>query len=159
MNYLRSKKYSNILLLNIPFRYDLPNSYAVNKKISILNKKLQKLVRVSPHTRILVSDNDRKLFTNHGLHHNKLCKTLVTSQLTYHILNTFQYKISPPIPLGWYKSVDEIKPLCDIIQAKLLSRSSSHNRKTPVTRSNNFLWSTYAIIKLMVVTHERTILL
>ena len=38
MNYLMNNNHSNILLLNIPFRYDLPNSYAANKKISTLNK-------------------------------------------------------------------------------------------------------------------------
>ena len=32
MNYLRNNNHSNILLFNIPFRYNLPNSYAVNKK-------------------------------------------------------------------------------------------------------------------------------
>ena len=102
VNYLMNNNHLNILLLNIPFQYDLPNSYAVNKKISMFNKKLQKLVRVFPHTRFLSSNNDRKLFTKHSLHRNKLGKKLVTFQLACHILTTFQYKTSPPIPLEWH---------------------------------------------------------
>jgi hypothetical protein len=86
-------------LFSIPFRYDLPNYSAVNMKIFRLNKKLQKLVTALPHTRFLDSNNDRKLFTNHGLHHNKLGKKPATSQLACHILATFQHKTSPPIPL------------------------------------------------------------
>ena len=39
-NYLSSIKHSNILLLSIPFRYDLHNSSEVNMKILQLNKKL-----------------------------------------------------------------------------------------------------------------------
>ena len=82
---------SNNLLFNIPFRYDLSNSYAVNKKISTLNKKLQKLVRVFPHTRFLGSNNDRKLFTKHGLHRNKLGKIL----LPFNSLVIFNTKLHP----------------------------------------------------------------
>jgi hypothetical protein len=74
MNYLTSINHPNILLLSIPFRNDLPNYSAVNMNIFMLKKKLQKLVRALPHTRFLDSKNDRKLFTNHGLHCNKLGK-------------------------------------------------------------------------------------
>jgi hypothetical protein len=32
-------------LMNVPFWYDLPNSFSVNKNISVLNRRLQKLVK------------------------------------------------------------------------------------------------------------------
>ena len=52
-NYLMRINHFNIILLSIPFRYDLQNYPAVNMKISMLHKKLQKLIRVLPHTKFL----------------------------------------------------------------------------------------------------------
>jgi hypothetical protein len=128
--------------MNIPFRYDIPKSYSANKNISTLNRKLQKLVKVFPHTSILGSDNNRKLFTKHGLHRNKLGKMLVNCQLALLLLTAFEQKTSHPISLGWYETCDDSNLHCDVNQVKTLNRNSSHNRKMPVTRSKDFLWST-----------------
>jgi hypothetical protein len=35
-DYIVRNNHTNILLMNVPFRYDLPNSFAVNEKISFL---------------------------------------------------------------------------------------------------------------------------
>jgi hypothetical protein len=98
--------------MNIPFHYDLPNSHVVNKEISVLNSKLQKLVRVFPHTSFIVSYNDRKLFTKHGLHHNRLGNKLLT-ELGLHILTIFEHQALHPIPLGWYEPVMVDNLHCD----------------------------------------------
>ena len=39
--------------MNLPYRYDLPNSTAVNKIITFLNSKLKKTLKAFPHTPIL----------------------------------------------------------------------------------------------------------
>ena len=52
-NYIRINNHTNILLMNVPSRYDLPNSLFVNKNISILNRRLQKLVKAFPHSSFL----------------------------------------------------------------------------------------------------------
>ena len=139
-NYLMSITNTNILLLNIPYRFDLPNHSAVNKKIFILNKKLQKLVRILPHTKFLDSNNDRLLFTRHGLHRNKLGKHLVTSQIVCHILATFQHRVSSPVPFEWLKPTDETISLSNIKQEETKTRKSNHHKKKLITRSDNFLW-------------------
>jgi len=139
-NYLMSINYTNILLLNIPYRFDLPSHSAVNKKIFMLNKKLQKLVRILPHTKFLDSKNDRQLFTRHGLHCNKLGKYLVTSQIVCHILATFQHRVSPTISLEWLKSTNETTSLSDINLGQSKTRNSNRHKKKPVTRSDDFLW-------------------
>ena len=87
--------------MNGPFQYDLPNSICVKKNISILNRKLRKLVKVFPHARSLEMDNNRNLFTNHGLHLNKLGK-LVNHQTASLLLTTFEQKSSSPIILRWH---------------------------------------------------------
>jgi hypothetical protein len=56
-NYIKSNNHTNILLMNVPFWYDLTNSFSVNKNISVLNRKLQRLVNVFPHTIFLGSVN------------------------------------------------------------------------------------------------------
>ena len=125
--------------MNIPFRYDLPNSHEVNKKISVLNNKLEKLVRVLPHARFIGSAIDRKFFTTHGLHHNKPGKMLVSLQLAEYILTTFAHKFSTSIPLRWFDSDMVLNLHCDSSRSKTQNRNSNRNRKTPITRSKEFL--------------------
>jgi len=138
-NFLVYNNHSNILLMSIPFRYDLPNFHEVKKKISALNNKLEKLVRVLPHARFIYSNNDRNLYTKHGLHHNKLGKMLISFQLAECIVTTFALNSSTPIPLRWYDDVLGNSSLGDSTQTTL-NRISIRNRKTPITRSNDFLW-------------------
>jgi len=57
-NFVKNNNHTNIIFTNFPFRYDLLNSMSVNRNISILNRKLQKLVKVFPHTRFLETDNN-----------------------------------------------------------------------------------------------------
>jgi len=68
--FIQTNNHTNIILINVPLRYDLPNSASVNSSISILNRKLKKLMKVFPHTSFLETVNNRNLFTNHGLHLN-----------------------------------------------------------------------------------------
>ena len=89
-NFIKSNNHTNVILMNIPFRYDLANAKFVNKKISDLNRKLLKLTNALQHTSFLKTDTDRNLFTNHGLHLNKLGKQLVHYQIASflcHLLN------------------------------------------------------------------------
>jgi len=58
-NFIQTNKHINIILINVPLRYDLPNSASVNSSISILNRKLKKLVKVFPHTSFLETENNR----------------------------------------------------------------------------------------------------
>ena len=76
-NFIQTNKHTNITLINVPLRYDLPNSTSVNNSISIFNRKLKKLIKAFPHTSFLETENNRNLVTNHGLHLNKTGKRLV----------------------------------------------------------------------------------
>jgi hypothetical protein len=113
--------------MNVPFRYDLPNSSSVNKIISILKRKLQKLVKAFPHTKFLETLKDRKLFTNHGLHRNKLRKKLVNIQLAHLLLTTFSHKALHPISLGWYETCNEVNLSGDVNQMKSLDKPETKN--------------------------------
>jgi hypothetical protein len=72
--------HTNIILVNIPYRYDTANKNTVNDGIEKFNKNLEKLIKVSPHASLLRTDQNRKLFTKHGLHFNRTGNiTLVSS--------------------------------------------------------------------------------
>jgi hypothetical protein len=139
IDFIKSNNHTNIILMNVPLRYDLHNSIYVNKKISVLNRKLQKLVKVFPHTSFLKTDKDRNLFTNHGLHLNKLGKQLVHHQIATLLQSIIEQKTFHPIILGWHDTHDDNNLTCDGNQVQSSHRNLSRNRKPPVTRSKNFL--------------------
>ena len=126
--------------MNVPLRYDLPNSISVNSSISILKRKLKKLAKVFPQASFLETDNKRNLFTNHGLHLNKLGKQFGNYQTAYLLHSAFEQKTSYPLILGWHETQDNNNLTCDGIPVKIPNRNSSRSRKIPVTRSQDFLW-------------------
>ena len=70
MDFIKTNKHTNIILLNIPLWYNLMQSVCVNNEIKSFNRKLKKMVKVYQHMSILEMDNDKKLFTNHSLRLN-----------------------------------------------------------------------------------------
>ena len=125
------------MVLGITFRYDFQNSAAVILKILKINKKLSKLVRISPNISFLDLNNDSKIFTRHGLYRNKLGKQLIIAKIPTYIFSAFKHKILACIPLAWYKPTERLQ---DENQVKNVMRNSSRLRKIPVTRSDDFLW-------------------
>jgi hypothetical protein len=131
--------------MNVPFRYDLPNSLSVNSSISILHRKLKKLVKVFfPYASFLETDNNRNLFTNHGLHLNKLGKQLVNYQISSLLHSTFEQKTSYPIILGWHETQDDNTLTSDKNQVKISNRNSGHKSKIPVTSNRERTGNTTA---------------
>jgi hypothetical protein len=138
-NFIQTNNHTNIILINVPLRYDLRNSTPVNSSISTLNRKLKKLVKVFPHTSFLETDNNRNSFTNHGLHLNKSGKRLVTYQLAYLLQSIVERKTSVLIILGWDNEIQVNNiPICEGNQVKLSIWNSSRNKKIPITKSNDF---------------------
>jgi hypothetical protein len=140
-NFLQNNKHTNIAVMNVPSRYDLSNSTSVNDTIFNLNKKIKKIVETSPNAKLIEIDNNRNLFTNHGLHRNKLGKRLTTYVLADFIQTSWKQKVQAPIPLGWLDvSCDKDILVCKENLVKAPIRSSNRSKKTPVTRSQDFLW-------------------
>jgi hypothetical protein len=52
-------------------------------------------------------DNNRNMFTKHGLHLNKLGKQSVTCQIVLLFKSIFEQKTLSPIILGWHKYNDD----------------------------------------------------
>ena len=92
IDFIQRNNHTNIILMNLPYRYDVPNSMAVNRIITSLNRKLKKTLKAFPHSYFMETDNTRTQFTNHGLYMNKLGKQLVTCQVATFLYSTFEPK-------------------------------------------------------------------
>jgi len=138
--FIMSNVHTNVVVINIPARYDLRNNEVVNKIIDKLNVKLQKLVKINPHAKFLGTSKDINLYTKHGLHFNKKGKYLVNLQIASLLLAIFTHNTKKPIELNWYNLRLENLKNTEINSAINLNRNSGRNRKIPVTRTEDFLW-------------------
>jgi len=73
-NLVTKNNHTNIILVNIPFRYDTANTTTVNDSIEKFNRRLEKLVKVSPFASFLKTEHSRKLCMRHGFHYERLGK-------------------------------------------------------------------------------------
>jgi hypothetical protein len=103
-DFIKSVNHTNIILISVPYRNDIPDYSHVNNKIKALNSKLLKTAKIFNHVNIIETSNNRLLFTKHGLHLKELGKELLSNQLVLHIFSVLgEVKvIVNPITLGWY---------------------------------------------------------
>ena len=125
---------------NIPVWYDWRNNEAMNKTISKLNVKLQKLVKLNPHTKFLETPKDINLYTKHGLHFNEKGKYLINLKIASLLLSIFAHNTKKSIVLNWYDLSTDHQNNMKINAATNVNRNSGRNKKIPVTRTDDFLW-------------------
>jgi len=136
-NFINSNSHTNIVIVNVPHRYDLMQSSCVNGEIKSFNRKLLKYAKAHQHVSILEVSSDRELFTTHGQHLNGLGKDKLAKQLvslTYKILH--QKKV-PPITLSWIPDQSHSDSLN---QGNPVNRVSTTAKKTPSIKHSDFLW-------------------
>jgi len=138
--FITSNSHTNILVINIPVRYDLNNNGVMNKTISKLNVKLQKLVKINPYSKFLETPKDINLYTKHGLHFNKKGKYLTNLKIASLLLSILAHNTKKPIVLNWYDPSTDNQNNMKINAATNVNRNSGRNRKVPVTRTDDFLW-------------------
>ena len=93
MEFIKTNNHTNIVLTNVPTRYDLSYYSQVNKGIRHYNEKLREITKEHKQLALIETDIDRKYHTRHGLHFNKLGKLLFSnkiSQMIYSILGDKQ---------------------------------------------------------------------
>ena len=137
IDFIKSVNYTNIILISVPNRHDLPIVY---NNIKTLNSKLLKLAKILNHVNIIEPANDRLLFPKHRLHLNELGKELPSNQLTLHILSVLEeVKVNAnPITLGWYDknlyvnvpSIDRPSHMLTPTNYQLLSKQAPKRIKT-----------------------------
>jgi hypothetical protein len=85
LNFVQKFPNTNVLILNVPIRYDPLTNYQVNQHIMNFNDKLQKSTRLCNHVHLIETSTDRKYFTNHGFHLNKSGKERIVKQIVCQI--------------------------------------------------------------------------
>ncbi|PNF38678.1 hypothetical protein B7P43_G18384, partial [Cryptotermes secundus] len=143
LNFIKTNSHTNIVLLNIPHRYDLENWSCVNDEIKVFNRKLVKCTTA--------------LFTRHGLHLNKMGKNVLVRNIAL-ICTKIVYRDAKPIYLPWKEinndhdneikkffgikdcTVDNV--MLEISKPQTLEpqHKSNRQRKFPLDRYDDFLW-------------------
>jgi hypothetical protein len=82
MEFIEINNHTNIVLANVPTRYDLSFYSQVNKEIRSYNEKLREISKKHKQVALREIDIDRKYHTRHGLHFNKSGKLLFANKIT-----------------------------------------------------------------------------
>jgi hypothetical protein len=82
-----AQKYANtnVLMLNVPIRYDPLTNSRTNHDIKNFNDKFQKRIKLLNHVHLIEMTTDRKYFTHHGFHQNKLGKERIAKEIACQI--------------------------------------------------------------------------
>jgi hypothetical protein len=100
LQFVINNLHTNIIVVNVPHRYDLPMSSCVNRKITLFNKKLEKCLKSFNCVNLIKMDCNRKNFTKHGMHLNSQGKLKMSKQIVKCIPIVTNKVVKTPIKLG-----------------------------------------------------------
>jgi hypothetical protein len=142
--------HTNITFITASHRYDLQESSCINREVQVFNRKPHKIMKAMGHVNILDTKLNRNKFTHHGLHLNISGKEKMANHIGERIINLLKRQKSPPIVLKWQEdpkdSISEEKVMnlpseCPVELHKNTARTSGRTKRTPITRSEDFLWT------------------
>jgi hypothetical protein len=122
--------HTNIILGEIPNRYNTSGFSAVNQKIMVLNRKLKKYRKSNTHVDIMETVQERKYYTNHGFIMNALGKDALCLKLRVIIDEIFMSNNVLQIPLKLKKNYFENTLYEEDITVNNMSKDEVHNKKT-----------------------------
>ena len=97
VNFLVDSQHTNIILLDVPLRYDIGIGSPVNEQIIGYNKQLHKITERYKHVIMVRSTTTREHFTRHGFHLNRVGKEVVSKEIiNYLSINQSDRKAAVP---------------------------------------------------------------
>jgi hypothetical protein len=81
VNLLQDTQHTNVILVEVPVRYDIEARARINEQIESYNRKLQKVTKGFQHAKLIKVSSNRDQFTKHGLHLNNKGKELLAKEL------------------------------------------------------------------------------
>ena len=171
VNFMQKYNNTNIVILNIPHRYDLMKLDKRNLCIQAYNSKLKNMLKTFKHVALVEMSTNWSHYTKHGFHLNRQGKEWLAKQIVKQIemLVEVSSKINPAIPLKWLEEssnfindnnrlTSESKDTQGLIPLNqsnnnqismgandLLRRISTRDKKVPITMSKDFLWDSQVI--------------
>jgi hypothetical protein len=92
---------TNMIILGITHRRDLPCHSTINTEICVFSKKLIKIIKHFEHVWSLECDSQRAVHSREGLHLNAVWKEMISKQIASLIYKSVGNKEEPPISLKW----------------------------------------------------------
>jgi hypothetical protein len=82
---------TNVMVVNVPNRFDLEAHSCVNQEVKAFNRKLDKHMKNFQHATTVKVTSDRDHFTKHGLHLNRRGKEQAAKTIANSIKEIFNY--------------------------------------------------------------------
>jgi hypothetical protein len=107
INFTLNYNNTNIIIVNLPHRYDQANSSRSNRLIQAYNSKLKNFAKLYSHVSVMEIGLDRSHYTKHGLHMNNFGKERFAKQVASQIEMLIKpaNKAKSVIPLKWKEEV------------------------------------------------------
>jgi hypothetical protein len=94
--FVESHSQTNVVVVNVPHRFDLEAHSCVNDEVKAFNRTLSKLTKNCLNATTLTVTSDRDHFTKHGLHLNKKGKTQMAVSIMSTIKEIFKKQKNNP---------------------------------------------------------------
>ena len=93
--------HTNILVVNVPNRFDLGAHSCVNYEVNAVNRKLDKHMKSFQNATTVEVTSDRENFTKHGLHLNRKGKEQAAKTIVSSIQDIFKLQKKGSIKISW----------------------------------------------------------
>jgi hypothetical protein len=102
---------TNIIIIDVPHRYDLSDHSCVNKAIQSFNGKLKNITTSYSYVTVIECNHGKEYFTSHGMHYNRRGKILITKQMGSEFSKLTAKREDVPISLGWLTDTEQVGPI------------------------------------------------
>jgi hypothetical protein len=113
---VKNNSQTNIVMMGVAHRFDLPDTLCVNKEVDSFNSKLTKIVKPFKLATLLKFEQKREHFTRHGVHLNAKGKASAAKLIVNWVNSIFIHKREKPISLGWNVKHDDC--ISEVIEVK-----------------------------------------
>ena len=102
--FVQNRGNTNVIILNVPHRFDLEESSCVNKEVEIFNRKLKRIMKRYNHTEVIDMSINMDHYTKHGLHMNMTGKEWLARRTADTNNKLFANQKLDPVTLEWKES-------------------------------------------------------
>ena len=103
LKFLEDTQNTNVILVEVPVRYDTGVRPHINEQIESYNTKLHKVTKSFKHVRLIKVTTNREHFTKHRLHLNYKGKEIMSKELLKTLLTKHESQKVASIPVPWKK--------------------------------------------------------